>query len=149
VVVTPQEVARRITGPDRKKALEWAEQITQAEKLARLIAGDRQIVNFEYWRMRAQVEQTPQARAAREFIYKADEAAKKGYLPSAKEYYDAGLAKWRELLDSKEFSFLATEANTVDELMEIIARYRRLLEKRDEPFPEDFILQDVIDFDQR
>lgn len=149
VLVAPQEVARRITGPDRKKALEMADQITQAEKLIRLIAGDRQIVNFEYWRMRAAMEQAEATRLARENIYKGEEAARSGFLPSAKEYYDAGLAKWRELLDSEEFGFLINEANTMNELKETIDDYRRLLEKRDEAFPEDFILQDVVDANRR
>jgi hypothetical protein len=149
VTVTPQEVARRITGPDRQKAKEMADRITEAEKLIRLISSDRQIVNFEYWRMRADMEQAEATREARENIYKGEEDARKGLLPSAKEYYDAGLAKWRELLDSDEFSFLVNEANTLDDLDEIIGNYRKLLEKRDEPFPENFILQDVVDAHQR
>lgn len=150
LVVTPEEVARRVTGPDRKKALRMADQIKEAEKLARLIAADRGTINFVYWRMRAQVEQTDEALAARELIYQGNAAARKGYLPSAKDYYDAGLTKWRELLDREDFSFLVREANTVDELIEIIDKYRLLLEKRDEPFPEDFILQDVLDsYDRR
>jgi len=147
--VTATEVARRVTGPDRKKAIEMANQIQESQRLARLISGDRRIVNFEYWRMRAMLEQQPQALAAREAIYKGDQAADRAYLLDAKEHYDAGLAKWRELLDTDEWAFLAREANTVEELTEIIDRYRRLLEKRDEPFPEDFILKDVLDEQNR
>ena len=148
--VTPDEVARRITGPDRKEARKMAKQIKEADKLARLIAADRGTINFVYWRMRAQMEQTDETRAARELIYKGNAAARKGYLPSAKDYYDAGLAKWRELLDREDFSFLVREANTVDDLIEIIDKYRLLLEMRDEPFPKDFILQDVLDsYDRR
>jgi hypothetical protein len=34
---------------------------------------------------------------------------------------------------------------TADDIVEVIDRYRKLLEQLDEPFPSPFVLQDVID----
>ena len=96
--------------------------------------------------MRADMEQDDRRPATpAKTSTRANEAAAKGYLLSAKEYYEAGLAKWRELLDRKEFSFLLHEGNTMDDTERDHRTYRQLLEKRDEPFPNPFILQDVID----
>ena len=36
-----------------------------------------------------------------------------------------------------------------DDLMDVIKRYRRILGQLDEPFPQPFILQDVIDAHQQ
>ena len=147
--VTHTLVAQRVTGPQRSKALQLAEDLTKAERMATIIRRYRQIVNFAYWRRRARIEQTAEARAAREFIYHADRFSFDGRLPEARNAYDAGLAKWRELLDKPEFAGLVADETTGQELVEIIDRYRKLLDKRDEPFPEDFILQDVLDLHER
>ena len=145
LMVDHREVAQRITGPNRSKALEIAEKLKKSEKTARLIQSYRTIVNFEYWRRRARVEQTDEALAARELIYDADEAFRIGDLPTANEKYVAGLEQWRKLLDKEEFAGLVKDPEIGDELVEIIRKYRVVLDKRDEDFPKDFILQDVLD----
>ncbi len=142
--VTDNEVARRVTGEDRKQALELAAQIGEAEKRANMIDRYRGIVNFEYWRRRALIEQDPATLAAREYIYEGDEAFAEADLIAAREAYDKGLAKWRELLDKDQFEGLVKDRYTGEDLMEIIKTYRQILEKRDEAFPEDFILKDVV-----
>jgi hypothetical protein len=144
VKVTDNEVARRITGGNRKKALELAAQIGEADKSANMIDRYRNIVNFEYWRRRALVEQDPAALAAREYIYEGNEAFAKADLLGAIEAYDKGLAKWRELLDKDQFQGLVKDQHTGDDLMEVIKTYRKILEKADKEFPEDFILADVV-----
>jgi hypothetical protein len=143
--VDHREVAQRITGPNRAKALEIAEKLKRTEKTTQLIQSYRTIVNFEYWRRRAKLEQTDEALAARELIYDADEAFRIGDLPTAKEQYVAGLEQWRKLLDKEEFAGLVKDPEIGDELVEIIGKYRVVLDKRDEDFPKDFILQDVLD----
>ena len=144
LVVTDNEVARRITGPKRKQALELAAQIEEAGKTVDMIDRYRGVVNFEYWRRRATIEQDPAALAAREHIFEGDEAFAKADLITAREAYDKGLARWRELLDKEQFEGLVKDSHMGEELMEIIKTYRLILEKRDEPFPEDFVLNDII-----
>ena len=145
--VTNLEVAKRITGANRGKALELADQANEAERMAGIIDRQRNIVNFDYWRRRARVEQTTEALAARKWIYTGDEAFRHADLPGAKEAYLAGLASWRQVLDNQRFPGLAKDANMVDELMEVINRYRRILQQREEEheLQEGFILQDVVD----
>jgi hypothetical protein len=140
---THEEVARRISGPRRSEAKKLAEKAKRFEDLAYQIRGDREIVNFKYWRMRAEVEQSPEALAARKLIYLGTQKYREIDLLAARKLYDEGLVKWRALLD--RFPALAKDDITVDDLMDDINRYRRLLNQMDEPFPKPFILQDIID----
>ncbi len=143
VEVTHNEVARRITGPERKEALELAKKIAEHERLATYIRRYRNIVNFEYWRDRAELEQSPEVLAARRNIYQGDRAFSEGALEDARDAYREGMAAWRKVLDAHP---KLVEDQTLGEyLMDVIRRYRRILGQLDDPFPEKFILQDVID----
>ena len=74
---------------------------------------------------------------------------KRGQLDPAKEHYDKGLAEWRKVLDI--FPDAVTDGTFGEDLMEVIQRYRKLLELRDEKeqrkatYGEDFILHDVVE----
>jgi hypothetical protein len=59
------EIADRIQGPKRADALKVAESGVIAENMSKIIENERGIVNFEYWRMRAQLERTEEALEAR------------------------------------------------------------------------------------
>ena len=142
--ISDLEVARLVIGADRKRALAIGERIAALQEENRAIDGDRHIVNFEHWRLRAEVEQLAETIAAREFIYDGNQALARADLPGAKEDFDKGLEKWRKVLDREDLGII-TQRPFTDELMEIVVRYRRLLEKRDEQFPDDFILKDVVD----
>jgi len=141
--VTHNEVARRITGPQRKEALALAKEIVRHENLATYIRRYRDIVNFVSWRKRAALEQTHDMLEARRLLYQGDRAYAEGDLMRAREVYTQGLQTWRKVLDANPE--LVKDITTAEDLMEVIKRYRRLLSQLDEPFPEPFILQDVID----
>jgi hypothetical protein len=147
--VTHEEVAQRLTGGRRAQALKTAEDLTEAERLERVIRSYQQIVNFDYWRRRAQVEQTLQAREAHRLVYEGKEAFADADLLGAKQSYEAGFAMWRNVLDMKDeagnprFGNLVEDRSFGRDWMEKILMYRRVLDEED--FPEDFILQDIID----
>ncbi len=144
VKVSHDDVARRIRGEDFVKAIKLAREIGDLEKKAYEITTLRMIVNFDFWRRRAKIEQTREALDAREFVYLGDEAFTRAELGQAKEMFEKGLAQWRLVLDKKEWPDLKKDAAYGNELIEMIQRYRELLEKRDEPFPKDFVLQDIV-----
>jgi len=148
--VTHEEVAERLTGAQRSTALELAKKLTEAERIASIIGRYQQIVNFEYWERRAAVEQTAQALDARKLVYEARRAFEdETNLDLAKEKLEQGLAKWREVLDLPQFAGLIEDREMGRELVEVIQMYRTVLDARDEPFPENFILQDVLDLHER
>jgi hypothetical protein len=143
VEVTYQEVARRIVGPQRRQALKWAKEATEALGRAKFIGTFRHTANFEYWRLRAEMEQNQLTLSARKLIYDGDRGFADGDLVTARRNYENGLAAWRSVLD--KFPQMMPNPVFGDEMMETIRRYRVVLDQLDEPFPEDFILQDVID----
>jgi hypothetical protein len=143
--VTPIELAQRIgqVAPEKKKdALLLADAARKNAQHAHDIDRYRQIVNFEAWRTRCEVEQTPEALAARAKIYQGDQEWADADAETAKKRFDEGFANWRIVLD--RFPSLRDDPTTGDDLMEVIKRYRQVLDDLDESFPQDFILRDII-----
>ncbi len=141
--VTYEDVANEMSGAEKSRALEMAKRLSETERITDLIRRYREIVNFEHWRRRAEFEQSDEALEARELIHEGNRAFAQAKLEEARENYDRGLQKWREVLD--KFDGLIRDTGLGRDLMDVIIMYRRILDARDEPFPTDFVLQDVID----
>ncbi len=150
IKVEHNEQARRIRGENRRKALDLAKQIDVIDDELHSLRSSRGIVNFEYWRLRAAFEQEAETVDAREAIYRGQQALAETDLVAAKRLYEAGLLKWRQVLDRhpRLLGEENTRSITVDDLGEVIDEYRRLLKLLDEPFPEQFVLKDVLDYQQ-
>jgi len=101
-------------------------------------------VNFEYWRRRAQYEQTPEALTARKHAYEGAQALANADLLRAAEMYEKSFAQWRLLLDRKDFPGLKNDGSLGEEIVGMIYEYRKVLEKSDKPFPKDFPLNDAL-----
>ncbi len=140
-------IALQIPDPQHAAAMKLAERIDDQVKESATIALNRQIVNFDYWKLRPEVEQTQDLRDARKFIFEADQALRKADLKAARIAYDQGFAAWRKVLD--RFPQLKDNPTTPADIMDVIKRYRELLKQRDEPFPKPFILQDILDQSER
>jgi len=148
--VTPEDVARGISDPDKRlRGVQLYREMRDAEAMATVVRRYREIVNFDYWRLRADVEQTDEALAAHELIYRADRDQEEGRLDPAKQNYDQGLAAWRKVLD--KFPAAVTSETFGEDLIEVIQRYRKLLDLRDEKaqrkatYTKDFILHDIVE----
>lgn len=141
--VTNEEVAQRAKPARREEALALAKRIQEAQDVADTISRERQIVNFEYWRDHAKTEQDPDVLLARSLCYEGNQAYRDTNLPLAREKFDAGFTQWRKVLD--KYPQLLGEKTLGDDLVKMIGQYRSLLESRDEPFPEKFVLQDILD----
>ncbi len=124
------------------EALRLADTATHEKWLAGVIDRYRDIVNFKFWRLHCDVEQTPEALAARKAIYDGAKAYHASDLETAQKQYDEGLAKWRAVIDA--FPDLLKESVVVDELMDVVDEYHKVLDQLDIDFPEDFVLQDVV-----
>lgn len=144
LIVEPKDLARGIEdSEDRRRALRLADEIEDVDRLAEIIAGYRRISNYEYWRRRAEMEQTAEAQAARKAIYEGKQKLLTS-LPEANEKYVEGLLKWSELLAREEFQNIENQQDTGEEIVIMIDDYDTLLGRRDELFPEDFPLQDFV-----
>jgi hypothetical protein len=141
--VTNEEIARLVTGPPRREALALAGAARHADEMAVYVRRERSKVNFDYWRVRADMEQTKAALAARKAIYEADQAFHQGDLVTARAAYDRGLHGWRGLLD--RYPALKDDVNTGEDLAQDIRQYEKCLAGFDLSLPKPFFLQDVLD----
>jgi tetratricopeptide (TPR) repeat protein len=144
MMINDLDVVRRITGPDRSKAGQLADRIAKSERMATIIQNYRQIVNFEHWRRRAEVEQSAAALAARSSAFEGKQALAEGRLPEAADAFAEGMRKWRELFEDSGFDNLADDDSIAETVMESIQDYVKVLEQQDDLFPDDFPLGDFV-----
>ena len=140
------ELARRVKEPKRSEALKLAKQVEERDQLAIYIRRTRPLVSYEYWKLRAEVEQTEDLLNARRLIHQGDVAYDDGDLPTARDSYRQAFEKWRKVLDAHKT--LIIDDATGEDLSNTIQRYRRFLNQLDEPFPKPFILQDIVDHNE-
>lgn len=147
VQVTDREVAERIASEQpvsEKQALQLANELERLDIQLRYTVNYKRDANYDYWQTRADFEQTPNALAAREAMFNAKKAFEDANLPEAKRLYQQGFAKWRLVID--EFpTILDEEANTGEDLLEFVKKYRDVLDQLDETLADDFPLWDVIE----
>jgi hypothetical protein len=128
------------------KVRSLVEQIQSETALSSAIASDRQIVNFEYWRTRCESEKTDLAQGAHEDVYEADRMFATGEkFDEARQRYERAFNAWAEIYKKHPTLMENPEAQ---DLIKSVGRYRDLLNQLDEPFPADFVLNDLLDLHQ-
>ncbi len=147
LVVTDRQLAERIAMDDpaqAKQALLLAGQLEREDLRLRYTINYKNDSNYDYWYTRAKLEQSPNALAAREAMFKASRAFRQGDPFDARQLYEEGFAKWRQVFD--EFpQALENESSTGDDLIQYILQYRNVLDQMDEELSEEFPLWDIIE----
>ena len=143
VNVTWPMVAREAPADVLPKAKELARQYVEARETAEIIDRYRDIVNFDFWRAACEAEVTQPALLAREKIWEADREFENARLQPAKQAFEEAFAAWRQVLDASPV--LREDDLSAQDMRDVVERYRKLLEQLDEPFPQPFVLQDVLD----
>jgi hypothetical protein len=154
------EIADKAAPDVRARAHRLAADAALADQRGMLIERYRHVVNFPYWQVRCEAESTDEAIAARRNIYEANVLSDQGRLvgyweqtegpdgdvevwrDGAKEKFEAAWDDWDHIMT--RFSALR-ESMTAEDLLQSIEQYRSILEKIDQPFPEDFKLQYLVD----
>ena len=86
---------------------------------------ERDIVYYNYWLLRCQIEPNDETLEARKLVYEGDQAFNAAQLVKSRDLYVQGLARWRQVLDS--YPALLNDSSTTDPLMDSIKRYRSVL----------------------
>ena len=149
--VTVPKVAARIAKdhPDKAaKAQSLATRIEEANRRANLISSNRDVANYEYWRIRCDMEQTPEALKARELAHQAEGDFKEGATEEAAKLYEQSFVEWKKVLD--QFPEMPRDSTTGGDLMEFIEDYARVLEQldlslEDEDVANRFALWDILE----
>jgi hypothetical protein len=145
--VTDREVAERIAKdqPDKsKQVLQLVGELDRQALQLRYTINYKADSNYDYWQMRAELEQTPNALAAREAMFRASRTFRAGDPFGARKLYEEGFANWRKVFDQFPKA-IESESSTGDDLIEYIVQYRNVLDQLDEHLTEDFPLWDVIE----
>jgi hypothetical protein len=141
--VTWPTVAREAPAAVRDQARRLADEYQEAQETATMIRRYREIVNFNFWRATCEAEVTEQALRAREKTWEGQREFTAARLQPAKAAFEEAFQAWREVLDGAPV--LRADQLVADDISEVVGRYRRVLEQLDEPFPQPFVLQDVLD----
>ncbi len=129
---------------DKNQADQLASEIERQDKVLQFTINYKRDANYDYWKTRADFEQTANALEARRKMYEGRKAFREADLPKAKQLYQEGFAKWRAVID--EFpSVMDEEATTGSDLIDFIKKYRQVLEQLDEKLGDDFPLWDVLE----
>ncbi len=147
--VSAEEIAGRVSEQNKTKAQELSTELTRLANLIRVTNSSRDTIQFKYWYIRCLAERTPDCLAARELMYKGNQA----YLidtdlETARKLYEDSFQKWKLVFN--EYPLLMTDRVIQDDLCGpdylpgAIRYYEQVLKKLDEKFPEDFILAELI-----
>jgi hypothetical protein len=148
-IVTHKAVADAAPAAAQEEAQVVAFQLGEMEKKVGYIESYRQIVNFEYWRTRCEVEQTESALDGRRLIREAKKAFyEETDLEGARKLYEKAFDNWAALYERNEQLTNKEELmndETSDTVFEAAESYRDLLVQLNEPFPKDFKLKKLLD----
>ncbi|HEY2410604.1 MAG TPA: hypothetical protein VGI40_00095 [Pirellulaceae bacterium] len=142
--VLPRDFLSRAKRPeDRPRVRQLVDQIEEDEATSHQVEINRRIVNFAYWRMRAESELTDEAPKAHSDEYEANKLAESGEgLAKARGLYEAAWKLYAVILD--KYPDLMDNAEAQD-IIESVSHYRDVLGQLDEPFPADFPLWPLMD----
>jgi hypothetical protein len=144
VQVSLAEQAERVDADRRAEANKLVSDINDLNGQLSFVERDREVTNYPFWLLRCEVEVRPETLEARKLIHQADNTFRVDQdLLAAKGLYQQGFAKWDEVL--KQFPQMRSDVLFGDDMMPSINRYRTLLKRLDEPFPDKFPLQDILD----
>ncbi|HEX3599089.1 MAG TPA: hypothetical protein VHU84_03040 [Lacipirellulaceae bacterium] len=147
VEVSDREVAERIAREqpaNQNQALQLASEIERQDRVLQFTINYKRDANYDYWKTRADFEQTKNALDARKLMFDGRKAFREADLPKAKKAYQEGFAKWRAVIDEYP-SILDDDQTTGGDIVDFIKRYRSVLDQLDEKLGDDFPLWDVLE----
>ena len=101
----------------------------------------REMINYDYWLKRCEMEQMTLAITARKTVQEADDLFAKARLEEARKLYEIAWVDWRKIFD--KYPSMITR-DTGQNLESSISNYIELLQQFDEELSEDFILQNLV-----
>lgn len=143
--IRPWEIGEWIArlSPDKAaQAQDLAADTVRIMETMHRIEGNRETIDFAYWRQRCEAERTSEALQARENFFLAKRAFLEELdLNKSRRLYEEGFQQWEELV--QKFPLLREDDRTLEDLGPVIEDYEVVLEAFDEKLPEDFVLNYV------
>jgi hypothetical protein len=128
--INVDKIAARVAKeqPDNaKKARLLATEIHAADRRTRAIDSSRDVANFAYWRIRADLEQTPEAIEGHRLAHDAKRVFQsEGDPEGAKERYERSFDAWAKAL--AQFPDLPADSSSGSDLLDVIEEYIKVLD---------------------
>ncbi len=154
--VKPQDIAEHIAKKMPAKSAEVRRLVSKIVDLAgklRMTRTNRDVVNYEYWETRCQLEQTPAALRAHDLAYSAKRVFKiDADLLEARRLYEESFVEWAKALEG--FPKLPLDSVTGADIMDYIEDYSKVLQQldlslADEEAGASFPLWDLVEANDR
>ncbi|MEM8946408.1 MAG: hypothetical protein AAGD11_14645 [Planctomycetota bacterium] len=133
LLVQPTDVAALIARETPELAAEarrLASRIVSNTAKMRLARNNNEVVNYDYWAIRCNLEQTPEALRARELAYTARRVFKNDAdLLQARELFEESFDEWAKVF--RDFPELPFDSVTGSDIMEYVEQYATLLQQLD------------------
>ena len=136
--VSDMDVAEAMPKDLRAKALSIARQASETTAIADHTSSYSDIVNYQYWKTRCEVESSKTTTDARRFMLHADKRGEMGDPEGAKMQYNQAWDEWVKIFE--QYPQLVDD-DMAEDLKEVVLRYKLVLDQLDEEFPTDFKLQ--------
>ena len=140
--ISHRAVADRVEPSRRAEAVRLADELALLEEQIRLTDSARSTTNYPFWLARCEMECQPNVLEARRLIAKAESAFAEGDLLNAQAAYRQGFAQWQPAL--KQFPIVFKDSAFGGDMLDVIKRYRNVLDKLELSLPENFELNQVI-----
>ena len=138
------EIADRAPADLKRKVDQLVAQGQVAQAVADAIYNYKDQVNYDYWKLRCNIEQSDTAIRARRLIFDADAAFRRGDLQEMRRLYEQSWEEWAKIFNDHP---VMLEDITAEELMDSVRRYAWVLSQEEEEFPPpDFPLKRLLEF---
>lgn len=131
--VTPQDLADYVAETHPEQAIEarkLAHRIAENHERVYLTRNNRDVANYDYWKTRCEVEQTPEALRARELAYAANQAFRDDAdLLAAQRMYEECFDLWAKVF--QDFPELELDSPSASDIMDEVEQYAKVLEQLD------------------
>jgi len=141
LIITEIEIAESMPEAVRNQARRIAMAAEDAAMKVDGIDYMREMINYDYWLKRCEMEQMTLAITARKAVQEADDLFAKARLEEARKLYEIAWVDWRKIFD--KYPSMITR-DTGKNLESSITNYIELLQQFDEELSEDFILQNLV-----
>ena len=143
LAITPADIAEAAPADVRSKARQLAAKAIDRQLLADRIARYRTIVNYEYWKMRAEVEQQMPTLVARRLVRDAVVAYNDTDLITAQQNFEEAWVIWADIFE--RYPQMRTDV-TGQDLMDDVKRYFDLMNRQlGEGIPDNFPLRKLVE----
>jgi hypothetical protein len=139
--ISEAEIAEAMPPAMRKQARGIAIAAEDAATKVDGISYMREMIDYNYWLKRCEMEQMTLAITARKTVQQADDLFVKARLEEARKLYEIAWVDWRKIFD--KYPSMITR-DTGQNLEPSISNYIELLQQFDEELPENFVLQHLV-----